>query len=70
MGTAFRGSGGQREEMGGNGREGDRDASALFCSVRFCRKMLKYSTFCRKMLNYATFLSRNAKIRFRGNNSE
>ena len=48
------------EEMGG--REGrERDASALFCSVLFCRKMLKYGTFCRKMLKYATFCRETLK---------
>ena len=44
--------------MGGNG---ERDASALFCSVLFCRKMLKYGTFCREMLKYATFCRETLK---------
>ena len=45
--------------MGGNERE--RDASALFCSAVFCRKMLKYGTFCREMLKYATFCRETLK---------
>ena len=48
--------------MGGNGeKESEREASALFCSVLFCRKMLKYGTFCREMLKYATFCRETLK---------
>ena len=36
-------------------------ASALFCSVLFRRKMLKYGTFCREMLKYATFCRETLK---------
>ena len=42
-------------------RERERDASALFCSAVFCRKMLKYGTFCREMLKYATFCRKMLK---------
>merc|ERR1712112_544794 len=42
-------------------RERERDASALFCSVLFCRKMLKYGTFCREMLKYSTFCRETLK---------
>ena len=78
MAAALRESGGRERKWEKN--EKMRDASALFCSVLFCRKMLEYGTFCREMLKYATFCRETLKYgtfcrksrtyAFRENNSE
>ena len=58
MAAALRESGGRERKWE---KMGERDASPLFCSVLFCRKMLKYGTFCSEMLKYATFCRETLK---------
>ena len=58
MAAALRESGGRERKWE---REKAREASALFCFVLFCRKMLEYGTFCREMLKYATFCRETLK---------